>query len=78
MAIPYDPFILANTDSYHNNIVPPAAGKRWEVCLPDQSSTEKFDTGLFTLQYDDSHQALGKYFKTELNHPWALFITSEW
>ena len=27
MAIPYDPFILANTDSYHYNIVPPAAGK---------------------------------------------------
>lgn len=78
MAMPYDPFIIANTNSYHNNITPPASGKRWEVHLPDHSPTEKFDTGLFSLNDDDSNQTLGKYFKTELNHTWALFITSEW
>ncbi|GEM75381.1 LruC domain-containing protein [Vibrio sagamiensis] len=78
MAMPYDPFIIANTDSYHNNITPPSAGKRWEVHLPDHSPTGKFDTGLLALQDDDSNETLGKYFKTELNHPWALFITSEW
>jgi LruC domain-containing protein len=78
MAMPYDPFILANTNQLHNDVVTPITGKRWEIHLPDQSPTSLFDDNMFGLEDDDSYHVLSKYFKTVLNHPWALFMTVEW
>jgi LruC domain-containing protein len=78
ISMPYDPFIFANTDQFHNEVVTPITGKRWEIHLPDQSATILFDDNMFGLEDDDSNHVLSKYFKTDLNHPWALFMTVEW
>ncbi|WP_394251465.1 LruC domain-containing protein [Vibrio profundi] len=81
--MPYDPFIFATPGYYHGDNLPLHPGRSWEVHLADKAPTEAFDTvNLFNtgLGVDDSDPATGKYFKTALNHPWALLITadSEW
>ena len=81
--MPYDPFIFATPGYYHGDNLPLHPGRSWEVHLADKAPTEAFDSvNLFNtgLGVDDSDPATGKYFKTALNHPWALLITadSEW
>ncbi|WP_264877238.1 LruC domain-containing protein [Vibrio agarivorans] len=77
--IPYDPFIFATPGYYHGEALPLHPGRTWEVHLPDQSPTEKFNAAaMFGLGDDDSQSAQGKFFKSDNNLPWAMLITDEW
>ncbi len=78
-AMPYDPFIFATPGYYHGEGLPNHPGRSWEVHLPDQAPTEKFDQqALWHLGVDASDPQNGVYFKTATNLPWALLMTEEW
>ncbi len=79
MAMPYDPFIFATPHYYHGEELPFQPGRTWEVHLPDQAPTEKFNGAqMWQLGDDASDPSTGTYFKTENNLPWALLIPQEW
>jgi LruC domain-containing protein len=77
--MPYDPFIFATPGYYHGEGLPLHPGRSWEVHLPDQPPTEKFNgDAMWGLGVDASDAAAGTYFKTSNNLPWALLMHSEW
>ncbi len=79
MSMPYDPFIFSTPGYYHGEDLPLHPGRKWEVHLPDQSPTEKFDgDAMWGLGADASDEDNGIYFKTADNLPWALLIPQEW
>lgn len=79
MPMPYDPFIFATPNFYHGEEIPFQPGRSWEVHLPDQPPTEKFNRNdMWRLGVDDSDETNQKYFKTAQNLPWALLIPDEW
>lgn len=79
VTMPYDPFIFATPGYYHGEGLPFQPGRSWEVHLPDQSPTEKFDAAaLWGLGVDGSIPEQGVYFKTTDNLPWALLMNQEW
>ena len=45
-----------------------------EIHLPDFPPTDKADVSLFGTDIDDSQPALGRYYKTKTNLPWAINI----
>lgn len=77
--MPYDPFIFATPGYYHGSGIIDQPGRSWEVHLPDQAPTEKFDSdNLFqNIGADASDPASDVYFKTSNNLPWALLIYDE-
>ncbi len=77
--MPYDPFIFATPGYYHGSGITEQPGRSWEVHLPDQAPTEKFDSAnLFqNIGADASDPANNVYFKTSNNLPWALLIYDE-
>ncbi|WED28482.1 LruC domain-containing protein [Vibrio sp. DW001] len=78
-SMPYDPFIFSTPGYYHGEGLPLHPGRKWEVHLPDQSPTEKFDgDSMWGLGIDASDASNAIYFKTADNLPWALLITDEW
>lgn len=79
VGMPYDPFIFATPGYYHGEELPFQPGRSWEVHLPDQSPTEKFDgEAMWGLGVDGSIPEQGIYFKTTTNLPWALLMNQEW
>ncbi|MBT4967882.1 MAG: LruC domain-containing protein, partial [Bacteroidetes bacterium] len=63
---PYNPFIRINEDITH------------EIHLPDYAPTELAEnSALFGTAQDDSDAAIGRYYKTENNLPWAINIPVE-
>lgn len=79
MAMPYDPFIFATPHYYHGEEIPFQPGRTWEVHLPNQAPTEKFNREeMWNLGVDASNEAANNYFKTASNLPWALLIPIEW
>lgn len=62
---PYNPFIIVNQN------------RGYEVHLPDHPPTDLFNQYLFGTFEDDSNPGLGRYFKTDRNHPWAINIETE-
>lgn len=78
-SMPYDPFIFSTPGYYHGENLPLHPGRKWEVHLPDQSPTEKFDgESMWGLGVDASDDSNDIYFKTANNLPWALMISDEW
>ncbi|MEO1655141.1 MAG: LruC domain-containing protein, partial [Bacteroidota bacterium] len=59
---PFNPFIFVNGERSH------------EVHLADELPTDLADTSLFGTFNDDSDPSTQKYYKDELNHPWAINI----
>jgi len=79
MDMPYDPFIFATPHFYHGEEIPFQPGRSWEVHLPNQAPTEKFNRAeMWKLGVDDSDESIGKYFNTANNLPWALLVPDEW
>lgn len=62
---PFNPFIIVNMDR----------GK--EVHLPDYIPTDLVNPDYFGQNFDDSQPAIGKYYKTVENLPWALNFPSK-
>lgn len=62
---PYNPFIIVNQN------------RNREVHLPNQPPTDKVDGSDFGTSWDDSQPAIGRYYKTATNLPWALNITEK-
>ncbi|MCX6303755.1 MAG: LruC domain-containing protein [Bacteroidetes bacterium] len=60
----FNPFIFVNRDR----------GK--EIHLPDNPPTSLVNLTYFKNGNDDSDPALGKYYKTQSNLPWAIRVTS--
>ena len=58
--VPYNPFIVANQQ------------RGYEIHLPGEANTNLADENLFGTDQDDSNTALGKYYQTTNNLPWAL------
>ena len=78
-SMPYDPFIFATPGYYHGEGLPLHPGRSWEVHLPDQAPTEKFDhESMWGLGSDASDPTTQTYFKTSSNLPWALLMFQEW
>lgn len=78
-AMPYDPFIFATPGFYHGEQLPFQPGRSWEVHLPDQAPTEKFNRmELWGLGVDASDESTNTYFKTANNLPWAILIPGNW
>jgi len=59
---PYNPFIIVNQE------------RGREVHLPNYTPTSLADNALFGTSLDDSNPAIGKYYKTQYNLPWAIDI----
>jgi len=59
---PYNPFVIVNQD------------RDYEVHLPDHAPTILANTELLTTEDDNSIVAEGRYYKTEVNLPWAINI----
>lgn len=79
VSMPYDPFIFATPGYYHGESLPLHPGRSWEVHLPDQAPTEKFDgVSMWGLGSDASDPTTNTYFKTSSNLPWALLMFQEW
>lgn len=79
IAMPYDPFIFATPNYYHGEDVPFQPGRTWEVHLPDQAPTEKFNRDeMWGLGVDASDESTNTYFKTETHLPWAILIPGDW
>jgi LruC domain-containing protein len=64
----WNPFIIVNMERSH------------EVHLPDYAPTDLMNSGLFGQWEDDSDPGTGRYYKTELELPWAIDIPAsfEW
>ncbi len=65
-APPYNPFIFVSGVRSH------------EVHLPGYSPTSKMNMSLFGTSDDASTPALGNWYKTSGNLPWAVNIASSW
>ncbi|WP_282176743.1 LruC domain-containing protein [Vibrio nereis] len=79
VSMPYDPFIFATPGYYHGEALPLHPGRSWEVHLPDQAPTEKFNgSAMWGLGSDASDPTTHTYFKTSSNLPWALLMFQEW
>jgi len=64
---PYNPFIYPNDD------------RQKEIHLPDYFPTDGMNgTPHFGTYDDDSNPAIGRFFKTSNNLPWAINIADEW
>ncbi len=57
---PYNPFMIVNQDRTH------------EIHLPNHAPTDFASTTLFNTFRDDSNPAIGRYYKTDNNLPWAI------
>lgn len=62
---PYNPFIIVDQN------------RNREVHLPDQPPTDKVNGSDFGTSWDDSQPAIGRYYKTATNLPWALNIAEK-
>ncbi len=76
--MPYDPFVFATPGYFHGAGLPQHPGRSYEIHLPGQAPTEKFNTALFGLGDDASNPDADIYYKTAANYPWALLINQEW
>jgi len=63
---PYNPFIIKNMD---RNI---------EIHLPDHPPTSLANVAYFGTLEDDSDPAIGRYYKTSSNLPWAMNIVQKY
>ncbi|MDP5093342.1 MAG: LruC domain-containing protein [Polaribacter sp.] len=61
---PFNPFIIVNKER----------GK--EVHLPNYAPTDLADLSYFGTSFDNSQSAIGKYYKTKDNLPWAINFPS--
>ena len=81
-AMPYDPFIFAQTGSYHGNLVTVATGqqpgRKLEIHLKNQMPTDTFETLIFGLGDDASDENSALFFQTSSGIPWALEIPIDW
>ena len=81
-AMPYDPFIFAQTGSYHGNLVTVATGqqpgRKLEIHLKNQMPTDTFETLIFGLGDDASDENSALFFQTSNGIPWALEIPIDW
>lgn len=59
---PFNPFLIIDGD------------RSKEIHLPDHLPTELAGAELFGTQHDNSIPAIGRYYKTEANLPWAIDI----
>lgn len=59
---PYNHFLIRNKDRGH------------EIHLPNHKPTSKANTNLFGTGNDDTTPSLVKFYKSENNLPWAIFI----
>ena len=66
---PYNPFI-------YPTFSPWSRGR--EVHLPDHPATDKANTRFFGYRSDTTNPAIGRWYKTAENLPWALNIPREW
>ncbi len=57
---PYNPFIIIDQNRGH------------EIHLPDHPPTDLATQSLFNTYRDNSNSAIGRYYKTENNLPWAI------
>ncbi len=57
---PYNPFIIIDQNRGH------------EIHLPDHPPTDLATQSLFNTYRDNSNAAIGRYYKTENNLPWAI------
>ncbi len=64
-AAPYNPFLIVDQN------------RDYEVHLPDYTPTELADTELLGTLADNSETSEGRYYKTEINLPWAINIPVE-
>ncbi len=64
---PYNPFIIVSLDKTRNR----------EVHLPDYAPTDKVDGSDFGTYSDDSQPAIGRYYKTKTNLPWAMNLSDK-
>lgn len=79
VAMPYDPFIFATPGYYHGEQLPFQPGRTWELHLPDQAPTEKFNQAeMWGLGVDASDASENTYFKTNNNLPWAILVPGTW
>lgn len=62
-AAPFNPFLMSNQD------------RGREVHLPDHIPTSLAAAERFGTVHDDSDPATSRYYKTELNLPWALHLS---
>ena len=62
---PYDPFIYVDHD------------RTREVHLPDYAPTSKADSRLLGSEADRSNPSSGRYYKSETNLPWALYLPTK-
>ncbi len=65
----FNPFLVVNTE------INGAPGKRgWEIHLPNYEPSDLMDTSLLGQWEDNSSAAVGRYFVTSDNLPWAINI----
>lgn len=62
---PFNPFIIVNMQ------------REKEVHLPDYKPTDLVNTDYFGTSFDDTQPAVGKYYKTVGNLPWAVNFPSK-
>lgn len=60
----FNPFIIVNKER----------GK--EIHLPNYAPTSLADLSYFGTKFDDTRSAIGKYYKTKENLPWAINFPS--
>lgn len=63
---PYNPFIIVNKS------------RGYEVHLPDYSPTDVVDFNIFGLGDDDSNLLTNRFYRTDLNLPWAINLSEKW
>lgn len=62
---PYNPFLIKDGE------------RGYEIHLPDKAPTDLANQAIFGTYHDDSNPATGRYYKTEVNLPWAINIIYE-
>lgn len=73
LANPIDPLTLGAAPFNPFLVVGQNRGR--EVHLPDFKPTSLANNSLFGTQNDDSNPSNGRYYKTDLNLPWALHLS---
>lgn len=64
-SMPYNPFLIKNGE------------RGYEIHLPDMPPTNLADQNIFGTFEDNSIPAEGRYYKTDINLPWAIDIVYE-
>lgn len=73
LASPVDPSALGSAPFNPFLVVAQERGR--EVHLPDSRPTDLANNGLFGSQNDDSKPNQNRYYKTDLNLPWAMHLS---